>query len=135
MDKWAIDHTALGFGADIQWKSRQAASSRLFIQLPEIQNLKNAISLSSEATPREVVISGRLVGADADRKSFHFKTEKQDIYGRFTNAITDEHKAAVPADYIATFRVKTRTLYSVEQDEDDYFLLSLAPRYPDETKA
>lgn len=129
MDKWAADHADYGLGADIGWKAQTVQPQRLFIQPPEITSLRNAISLSDYSAPRIIEVIGDLVGADMDRKSFHLKTEtKQDIRGRFADAITSEHRAQLPAPYIAKIRVTTQMLYATEKEEDDYFLLSLEPR-------
>jgi hypothetical protein len=135
MDKWAADHSAHGLGADINWKIQAPNPTRLFIQPPEISGLRNAIALSDYSAPRNIEVVGELVGADTDRKSFHFKTEtRQSIYGRFTDAITTEHRAQLPAPYTAKLRVTTQTLYATEQEENDYFLLSLEPKESDEAE-
>jgi hypothetical protein len=135
MDKWAADHLSYGFGADISWKSQTASPTRLFVQPPQIKNLRNAISLSDYSAPRDVDVIGMLWGADLDRKSFHFKTEtKQDIRGRFSDAITLDHRAQLPAPYTAKLRITTQSLYATEQEEDDYFLLSLEPREHEQAK-
>lgn len=132
MDKWASGHADAGLGADIRWQHPSADKATLFIQVPEIQNLRSAISLSSDVEHREITVAARLVGADIDRKSFHLKTEtKQDIHGNFSDAITDEHRAQIPADYMATLRVTTRTVYSSDEREDAYFLVALRPRETD----
>ncbi len=135
MDTWAADHTDHGLGADIGWKIQTPAPKRLFIQPPEIGSLRRAISLSAYSEPKNIEIVGELHGADTDRKSFHFKTETgQDIYGRFSDAITPEHRAQLPAPYMAKVRVTTQTLYATEREADDYFLLSLEPRDAYEVK-
>lgn len=129
MDKWAADHTEHGLGADIGWNIQTPNATRLFIQPPEITSLRNAIALSDYSAPRNIEVIGQLVGADTDRKSFHFKTEtRQDIYGRFADAITQEHRAQLPAPYTAKLRVTTQTLYATDERPDAYFLLSLEPR-------
>jgi hypothetical protein len=129
MDRWAADHVNSGLGADIGWKAQSVSPQRLFIQLPEISGLRNAISLSDYSAPRTIEVVGILVGADMDRKSFHFKTEKrQDLRGRFLDAITADHRVQLPASYTAKLRVTTQTVYATEQEEADYFLLSLEPR-------
>ena len=135
MDRWAADHTDHGLGADIGWKTQTSSPTRLFIQPPEISSLRNAISLSAYSAPRNIEVVGVLVGADMDRKSFHLKTEtKQDIRGRFFDAITAEHRAQLPAPYTAKLRITTQTLYATEQEEDAYFLLSLEPKEAYEAK-
>jgi hypothetical protein len=137
-DRWikgAADHTEHGLGADIGWKSQTSPPTRLFIQPPEIRGLRNEIALSEYSAPRNIEVVGELVGADTDRKSFHFKTEtKQSIYGRFSDAITAEHRAQLPAPYTAKLRVTTQTLYATEKEENDYFLLSLEPKESDEAE-
>ncbi len=128
MDRWAADHVSYGLGADIRWKTQTANPKRLFIQPPEISGLRNAILLSDYSAPRTIEVVGVLVGADMDRKSFHFKTEaRQDLRGRFLDAITTEHRVQLPAPYTAKIRVTTQTVYSTNEEEDEYFLLSLTP--------
>lgn len=129
MDRWAADHADYGLGADIGWRAQTANPKRLFIQPPEISSLRNAISLSAYSAPRTIEVVGLLVGADMDRRSFHLRTEtNQHIRGRFSDAITAEHRAQLPAPYTAKLRLTTQTLYATEQEEDAYFLLSLEPR-------
>ncbi len=126
MDRWADDHISYGLGADIRWKAQSASPKRLFLQAPEISGLRNAILLSDYSAPRTIEVVGVLVGADMDRKSFHFKTEaRQDLRGRFLDAITTEHRVQLPAPYTAKLRVTTQTTYATNQEEDEYCLLSL----------
>jgi hypothetical protein len=130
MYTWAEDHATWGLGADIEWKGQKPNGAHLFIQLPEILNLRNTISLSSEIEEKEVEIFGELIGADINRKSFHIQTDgtPKDIRGHFSDAITAQHKAQLPAFYLAKLRRTVRVIYSTDQEDEQYFLLSLEPR-------
>jgi hypothetical protein len=126
INRWARIHVEYGLGADIQWKGEK--TSRLFVQPPQIANLRNVIMSSAKAEPHEATVRGTLVGADMDRKSFHFKTEtRQDIRGHFDDAITTEHRAQLPAPYIARLRIATTVIYATGEEDNDYFLISLEP--------
>jgi hypothetical protein len=127
--KWAAEHTHSKFSADIEWRRKEQIRSHLFIQQPQLEQLRKAIEQTSEE--KEVVeeVSGDLVGADVTRKSFHLKTPgRGEIRGTFADAISTEQTVELPKSYVATIRKRTRIVYSTEQEQESYFLLRLKAR-------
>ena len=125
---WAKVHAAHDLGADIEWRRQEKVRSQLFIQKPELEDLRDAIDEMSDTSEDEIEIIGDLVGADVRRHSFHIKPQAGgDIHGRFADAIDAEHTVELPKPYRARLRKTTKFAYATEEEIVEYFLLTLFP--------
>ena len=125
---WAKAHADHELGADIEWRRQEQVRSQLFIQKPELENLRNVIDEMSEETEEEIEVVGDLVGADVRRRTFHIRPQAgSDISGRFAVAIDEEHTVELPRPYRARLRKTTKFIYSTEEEKVNYSLLALFP--------
>ena len=126
MYRWADDHIEGNLEANIEWRRREEVRSSLFVQKPQLEQLRKAIDETSNETEEDLDVMGNLVGADVNRKTFHIEMEGGgEIRGTFTDAISEEHTVTLPKAYGARIR-KTKTIvYSTEEERTFYLLLSL----------
>lgn len=126
MYRWASDHADCGLGADIEWRRREQVRSSLFVQEPQLDQLRKVIAETSDETEEELEVIGNLVGADVSRKTFHIETTGGgEIRGIFADAISEEHTVILPKPYSAKIRKRTKIVYSTEEEQVSHFLLSL----------
>jgi len=126
MYKWAEDHTLGGIGADIQWRRQQEVRTSIFVQQPQLENLRRTIARTSEIDEKEYHIEGQLVGLDTKYKTFHLEVEGiPDIKGKILFDIDPAHPIACPAFYRVNIRTETIIHYSTAQEDVSYFLVSL----------
>lgn len=126
MYRWASDHVEYGLEADIEWRRREQVRSSLFVQEPQLEQLRKIIAETSDETEEELEVIGNLVGADVSRKTFHIETTGGgEIRGIFADAISEEHTVVLPKPYSAKIRKRTKIVYSTEEEQVSYFLLSL----------
>jgi hypothetical protein len=123
--RWADDHVATGFGADIKWRRRDEVRASLMLQEPELRRLKGAIEVTPDTHQETVSVTGLLYAADLNRRTFRLKVPGGRIRGKFTGAITAEQKAILPQTYRAQLIKTTRMRYAMDQPEETYFLVSL----------
>lgn len=123
---WARDHAHYGLGASIGWHRGAEVSKTVTVQRPELERLERTIVLSSEETTEEFNVRGMLEAADVRRHNFRIAVEGgEDIRGWFRDAIDERHVVTIPQRYDAIVQKKTRIVYSTEQEEVSYFLVSL----------
>ena len=124
--KWATDHVESGLGVDIEWRRREQVRSSLFIQAPQLEQLREVIAETSDEKEEELEVVGNLIGADVKRKTFHLETvEGGEIKGVFVDAISTEQTVELPKPYNARVRKRTKIVYSMEEEKTEYFLLRL----------
>ena len=128
MYRWANDHIAGDIEASIEWRRKEEIRSSLFVQKPQLEQLRKVIEETSDETEEELDVTGNLVGADVNRKTFHIETEGGgEIRGTFADAISEEHTVTLPKPYGARIRKTTTIVYSTEEERTSYLLLSLRP--------
>jgi hypothetical protein len=126
--RWASDHVEGGLGADIDWRRNDEVRAQLFIQLPQLEALRATIAETSDNVIEHQSITGTLVGADLNVRSFHITTEGGgEIRGRMSEAIGLEYAVSLPMNYVAQIRKTTKVNYATESEDIDYYLLSLEP--------
>jgi hypothetical protein len=70
----------------------------------------------------------KLKGADVDAKGFHFVADNgEEMRGRFSDAISESHRAELPKRYFAIIEKTVRIKYSTEEEKPSYFLVSIGP--------
>lgn len=124
--RWTNDLLLAGAGADIQWKKGKEVRHQLFIQTPQLEELRDAISQTSEEDEQIVEMSGELVGLDVDTKRFHMKIEgADDIKGGVSPIIGTKQTLELPKHYTADVLVKRKIYYATEREDVAHFLLKL----------
>ncbi|WP_321472137.1 hypothetical protein [uncultured Paludibaculum sp.] len=120
---WASHHADHSMGADIEWRRVNEVRASLFIQPPELRELRDAIALTSDVRSTKVEVAGELVGIDVDRRTFHLRVEKEDYIGLLSDDI--RHAVEVPKHYHAMVEERTITKYSTDEEKTTRILLSL----------
>lgn len=129
MYNWANDLAHAESGIDIKWYRDQQVRSSLFIQKQQFTSLRHILLEESEEETEEFTVTGELLGADVQRKSFHIRIlregKKEDIFGNFSDAISPSHTVELPKIYRAVIRKTTRIRYSTEQEDIHNMLLRI----------
>jgi hypothetical protein len=126
MYQWVSNHVQSQVGADIQWKKGNEPKFKLFIQVPQLQELRDAIAATSEETEETVELKGTLVGLDVDTRKFHMKfPDAEDMKGEMSPAIGTKQTLELPRDYKVDILIKKKIRYSTETEEVSYFLLKI----------
>jgi hypothetical protein len=126
MYKWATDHVRSGLSVDIDWRREEQVKSKLFIQVPELENLQHAIAATSDEVEETLTVTGLLVGAHVHTHSFHMELEDgSEIRGKMAEGIGSEYTVELPRRYTAHILKTTQINYATEEDIVTYYLLSL----------
>ncbi len=129
MYKWARDQAQSGLGVEIEWRRDRDVRAKLLVQRPEFEHLQRLIDETSQETREEITVTGQLVGADVERRSFHMRLESDtEIRGFFTDAIGLSHTVELPKLYRANITKTVTIRYSTEEEDIHYHLLRLEPR-------
>ncbi len=125
---WTRSHQANGVGVDIQWRRAETLRARLLMQTPEIGKLVAAIEAAGELTSESVTLSILLVGIDAERSTFHARTDNGDgMTGTIGADLSLSNPAHVPGRYTAHLTRQVYRQYSYEEDVVTWALDSLEP--------
>jgi hypothetical protein len=90
--------------------------------------LQKAIAQTSEEETSEFDVLGVMEGADAAKHTFHFNPDEgEDIRGKFEALIDESHTVELPKRYKIRVRRTAKILYSTEQEDVTYELLSMQP--------
>jgi len=129
---WADAHIQFGAGASVDWYDTPRPP--LLVQFEELTLLKNALDSMSEPTITVDTLSGRLLAADLEKRTFKMRLDSGElIVGTFEGAITERHKATLPQRYIAVVATTTVLRLALEKAEIKRLLLELtAPPEPDQ---
>jgi hypothetical protein len=93
--------------------------TRLLLQLPDLEALVAAIDNTVEITEEDFEYVGVMVGADLDKRWFHFRpSSNADITGKFSDHISPTQKFLTGAEYHVRIRKKVKVFYSTDQVED-----------------
>lgn len=125
--KWADEHASNQFGAEIEWRRTEQIRSNLFIQQPQLEQLREVIEKTSDETEEEINAVGNLIGADVKRRTFHLEMAGGEIRGTFADAISTEQTVELPKQYAVKICKRTRIIYSTGEEKVSHFLLSLQP--------
>jgi len=125
--EWAKSNAANNAGAAIDWQRERETRDSILLQAPEFAALSEIIERTSEITESTESVEGTLVGADTKSKRFHFIADNAtvSIRGKFSDAISDKHKAQLPARYTATIKKTVQTTLATEEEKVAHFLMSL----------
>jgi transposase-like protein len=125
--KWVDVHVAHRFGVGIEWRRDDEHHRAVTVQREEFAILKE--ELARTTTEATIKGAGDLVIVDSVNREFTIiMDDGQEIVGAYTDAITREHAASVPARYDAEI-LKSTKVVSVggEVDAETYMLKKLSP--------
>ena len=126
--RWALDHVNSGLGADIDWRRGEDVRAKMFMQPVEFTELRNILDETGEEHIEEITLTGDLVAVSVSARTFQMKFESgEDIRGKFEDAISERHTVELPKRYKVRLTKTSRIIYSYEEDDESYFLLSLEP--------
>lgn len=126
--RWATDHVQARLGADIHWSRVQADRTFLFIQIQELQRLREIIERASEAETQTIEIEGMLVQADIERDTFRLKLPTgEEIGGSVEPGVFASLAEGVTLDRMYHCQIEKTTVLrlSMDTDEISYVLRSL----------
>jgi hypothetical protein len=133
--EWAKNNAANNAGAAIDWQRERTTRDSVLLQAPEFAILSETIEKTSSIIETTESVEGTLVGADVKSKRFHFIADNAtaSIHGKFADAISEEHKAQLPARYTAVVNKTVQTTLATEEEKVSYFLSKLEePKQPEE---
>lgn len=127
MYRWVKEHAEYKTGVEIDWQSDGEQSLNLLVQLPEFGALRDLIGAVGEETNEVVTRTGKLLGFDIAKKTFHMEfADDEEISGKVSEIITSQlspdYQAKQPAMYRVTMTKRTVTKYIKEDDEVTWFL-------------
>jgi hypothetical protein len=125
--EWAKNNATNNAGAAIDWRRERETRDSVVLQAAEFAVLSETIETTSSTVDTVAPIEGTLVGADVKSRRFHFIGDNAttSIHGRFTDAISEEHKAELPARYIAFIKKTVQTTLATEEEKVSHFLIKL----------
>lgn len=129
MYQWASDQLFSGVTSRIEWRRQEEVRSELQIQQPELEELRRAIEATSEQVVNEFIVIGELRGWDVDSRTFHIRTDAEDIRGRMSDEVATRYTAAetveVPKIYTATIQTVTVISFAYDKETVTHYLLAL----------
>lgn len=122
--EWANNHAQSGLGADITWRREEEVRFRLFAEAMQFEQLVRTIELTGGQSESEITFVGELLGIDVTRHTFHMRFDNEgEVFGKKAKLIDNEY--VVPRRYTATLRKTVTINYSKEEDDVEYYLISL----------
>jgi hypothetical protein len=122
INDWLAVHIRHGYGLGLEWNSDRTTKRRTEILPSEMTSLQTSIAeLTTEMT---LVLRAELFAVNVREKTFELHPDGEDeIEGTFTDAITAEHAASVPARYKATV-IKTMRMVKTKKDRQITYVLT-----------
>jgi hypothetical protein len=120
---WGTSHVENDLGADIDWRRGDEIRSSVFVEPPQLQNLRMLIDETSDTEEEHFDLLGTMVGADTDSRRFHFRTTSgEEIRGEFSDAISETQVVVLPHEYKVKVTKKTTIRYSIDEERVEYFI-------------
>jgi hypothetical protein len=124
MYDWAEAHVTHGYGVGIEWRRSEAQTRDMTVQFEEMVVLRDQLKKTTIDTRIEA--TGDLVAVDMDARTFRIRQDDGDeIEGTFTNAISSDQAARIPARYLADIVKQSKVVQALEEPEPDTFALQL----------
>ncbi len=122
---WVDALVRSGLGADIDWRRGTEVRASVFVDLPELESLKQAIEETSDAKTETLTVTGRLVAADFKAKDHTFRMELEDAELRGVMSPNVAEVGGLPRQYRAEVEKTTITNYAKDQEVESYTLTRL----------
>lgn len=123
---WTNDHLAAAVGADIDWMRRDDVRASLFVQLPELENLKHAIDETSDRKADTMEVTGELQGANIRTHRFELLADTgETLRGRMAEALGIASPVKLSGRYKATIHRTRWTNFATEDEGVEYYLQDL----------
>jgi hypothetical protein len=129
---WAKVNSDHGTGAGVEWVRGDRTKASIVVQAPQFGDLSNRLERTRQTESEVLKVDGTLVGADTKSKRFHLVPDGQEssIKGSFSDAISEEHQASLPAKYTAIMTKTTEIRLATEAVVESYFLEQLKSYQP-----
>ncbi len=122
---WVDALVRSGLGADIDWRRGTQVRASVFVDLPELENLKQAIEETSDEKTETLIVVGRLVAADFKAKNHTFRMELEDTELRGIMSSNVAEVEGLPRQYRAEVEKTTIINYAKDQEVESYVLTRL----------
>jgi hypothetical protein len=125
MFRWAEVHTRNRFGVGIEWRRDLSQKRELVLPAERVATLKESLARTTIET--QITVTGELVAADFEKSQYRLHGDDgEDYSGRYSDAITRDHTAVLPARYSATIkRVSKVVLPPDGKDVPEFHLMKL----------
>ena len=125
LHEWIDIHAKNHFGMALEWKSNNAIRRHAELGYEQLTALQGVIVKTE--TRSEMTVPGDLREVDYDAKTFRLRADDgKVIEGSFTDAITEEHTAVLPARYLATIVTTTQIIVLGKEPDTTIHLTKLA---------
>lgn len=123
--RWADIHVRNGYGVKIDWASRSGIAESLNLKPSDVTSLRDRLAKTSIES--RIERNGSLIAVNLDTRECLFRMDDgEDIEATFDTAITDEHKASLPARYAVSLLERRPIVGREGKDaEPSYLLLKL----------
>jgi hypothetical protein len=126
LHEWIQVHVRNRSGIGLEWRSNRTVKRSAEIQYPLLVKLQERIA--DTTTTIGLDVTGELFSVDTETKEFKIRGDNNTEYhGTFTEAITLEHAASIPARYKARITETTKIIVLGEEPETSLFLERLTP--------
>ncbi len=123
--QWVDSHIQQGFGLNIEWRRNEIKRRDVLAQVEELTLLRDEISRTASETA--IQTDGELQAVDTTEKTFRLVGDDGVAYeGTYVDAITEDHKAQLPARYAASIVKVTRfVVIGADTSEETFQLKNL----------
>jgi hypothetical protein len=126
--RWAQGHENTGTGLEIDWYNPAAERRSLVLNRNQTFNLSRTIEESSDTHVEMGVITGLLVGLQAEHGRFWMEiADESTISGRMDARVLEAGPVTVPARYEAHVQRSTSVNFATGSEDVEYLLLGLLP--------
>jgi len=125
MYRWADVHAQNQLGVGIEWRRDLTVKREVTLPLEKVVLLRDSLAKTTIET--QVIVTGELLAVDVEKSAFRIAGDNGEEYsGTYTDAITREHRAVLPARYTATISKVTKAVLNPdEEDVSEYRLVLL----------
>jgi hypothetical protein len=128
---WSQVNIQGGFAADVRWSKSDGRQLGEVIERRRMETIVDIISATSDETTKDIVVVGRLIGADLSSETFHFQVVNGEGYrGQLAKEFNRSTEMILGKQYSAHIRETQKTVYSTEKLERKQELVSLLDESP-----
>lgn len=123
---WAKSSVDSGLAVDIRWKRGAEARFTHYASTSDMARILDIIDGTEDVQESKIEKSGRLVGLDIEKKSFHFKSGDDDFSGSLSDGFAVSDQYVVPDSYVATIKTVTTVKLSTGKESKSEILEMLS---------